>query len=185
MKALVTGGGFLGQAIAAMLLGRGDVVRIFSRQRHPEIEMLGAEGVQGDVRDLDALVRACMGREAVFHTAALSRGAWNAAALCAAVNVAGTQHVLEACKRRGVEKFLFAGAASPHRSFPQVVPNPFYGSARVPGFEFEWFLLHDATGRAVGSCPGGQVGVGLPPGVYFLQSLRHPKAGTERLVKLQ
>ena len=112
MKALVTGGGFLGQAIAAMLLGRGDVVRIFSRQRHPEIEMLGAEGVQGDVRDLDALVRACMGREAVFHTAALSRGAWNAAALCAAVNVAGTQHVLEACKRRGVEKFLFAGAAS-------------------------------------------------------------------------
>jgi len=112
MKALVTGGGFLGQAIAAMLLGRGDQVRVFSRQRHGAIERLGAEGVPGDIRDLDALVRACMGRDAVFHTAALSRSVWNDAALHTAVNVGGTRHVIEACKRRGVAKLLYAGAAS-------------------------------------------------------------------------
>jgi len=111
MKALVTGGGFLGQAIAALLLGRGDQVRIFSRERHTAIEKLGAEGVQGDIRDLDGLVKACMGRDAVFHTAALSRGVWNDAALYAAVNVAGTRHVIEACKRRGVAKLLYASAA--------------------------------------------------------------------------
>ena len=108
----MTGGGFLGQAIAMMLLGRGDQVRVFSRQRHAGIEKLGAEGVQGDIRDLDALVRACMGRDAVFHTAALARGVWNDAALYAAVNVLGTRHVIEACKRRGVPKLAYASAAS-------------------------------------------------------------------------
>lgn len=120
MKALVTGGGFLGRALAEMLLGRGDQVRLFSRRRHPEIEKLGAESAEGDVRDLDALVKACMGRDAAFHTAAL-RGAsllpvgvqgLAAHAAYEEVNVKGTRNLIEACKRRGVGRLVYAGAAS-------------------------------------------------------------------------
>ncbi|MCY3021743.1 MAG: NAD-dependent epimerase/dehydratase family protein [Planctomycetota bacterium] len=112
MKALVTGGGgFLGRAITEMLLGRGDHVRIFSRNRYPDVEKLGAEGVQGDLRDLDAVVKACMGIDVVFHTAALA-GIWGDLKLYTEVNVTGTQHVIVGCKRRGVGKLLYTSSPS-------------------------------------------------------------------------
>ena len=112
MKAHVTGGGgFLGRAITEILLGRGDHVRIFSRQRYPVIESLGAEGMQGDIRNLDDLTKACMGRDTVFHTAALP-GVWGDMALYTAVNVTGTRNVIEAAKRRGVGKLVFTSSPS-------------------------------------------------------------------------
>jgi len=112
MKALVTGGGgFLGRAITEMLLGRGDQVRIFSRQRYPGVERLGAEGVQGDLRDPDALLSACMGRDAVFHTAALP-GIWGDRSVYHAINVTGTENLIVACKRRGVGKLVYTSSPS-------------------------------------------------------------------------
>lgn len=114
MKALVTGGGgFLGRAIVEMLLNRGEQVRIFSRQRYPKVEAFGAEGVQGDLRSLDDLVKACRGMDAVFHTAALP-GIWGDMALYTAINVTGTQNVIEACRRCGVGRLI-------HTSSPSVV----------------------------------------------------------------
>ena len=112
MKALVTGGGgFLGRAITEMLLGRGDQVRIFSRKRYPLIEALGAEGAQGDIRNLDDVVKACMGMDAVFHTAALP-GIWGDIQLYTGINVMGTQHVIDGCKRRGVGRLIYTSSPS-------------------------------------------------------------------------
>lgn len=112
MKALVTGGGgFLGRAITEMLLGRGDHVRIFARNRYPTIEALGAEGMTGDIRNLDDLLKACMGRDVVFHTAALP-GIWGDAALYEGINVTGTQNLIIAAKRRGVGKLIYTSSPS-------------------------------------------------------------------------
>jgi 2-alkyl-3-oxoalkanoate reductase len=112
MRALVTGGGgFLGRAIVEMLLGRGEKVRIFSRQKYPEIERLGAEGQQGDLRNLDDMMKACMGIDVVFHTAALA-GIWGDINLYTSINVYGTHNVLEACRRRGVGKLIYTSSPS-------------------------------------------------------------------------
>jgi nucleoside-diphosphate-sugar epimerase len=112
MKALVTGGGgFLGRAIVEMLLGRGDSVRVLSRQRYPEIEALGAEGLQGDIRNPDDVLKACMGVDAVFHTAALP-GIWGDIKLYSDINIFGTHHVIEACKRRGVGRLIYTSSPS-------------------------------------------------------------------------
>ncbi|MEO0081843.1 MAG: CocE/NonD family hydrolase [candidate division WOR-3 bacterium] len=51
----------------------------------------------------------------------------------------------------------------------EVCPNPFVGSARVPGYEHDWFTLLDIAGREVGECRGDRVGAKLAPGVYFLK----------------
>src|SRR4051794_37471978 len=100
MKALVTGGGgFLGRAIVELLLNRGDQVRILSRKRYPVIEAFGADGVQGDVRNLDDVLKACMGMDAVFHTAALP-GIWGDIHEFVSINIEGTNNVISACKRR-------------------------------------------------------------------------------------
>lgn len=112
MKALVTGGGgFLGRAIVEMLLGRGDQVRILSRKRYPVIEALGAEGTQGDIRNLDDVLKACMGMDAVFHTAALP-GIWGDVREFVGINIDGTNNVLAACKRRGVGRMVYTSSPS-------------------------------------------------------------------------
>ena len=112
MKALVTGGGgFLGRAIVEMLLGRGNSVRILARHDYPVIRALGAEAIQGDIRNLDDAVKACMGMDAVFHTAALP-GIWGDINLYGSINILGTQNIIAACKRRGVPKLIFTSSPS-------------------------------------------------------------------------
>ena len=55
MHALVTGGGgFLGRYIVEALVARGDAVRSFSRRPYGELEALGVEQLQGDLRDAAA-----------------------------------------------------------------------------------------------------------------------------------
>ncbi|HLX63223.1 MAG TPA: NAD-dependent epimerase/dehydratase family protein [Planctomycetota bacterium] len=112
MKALVTGGGgFLGRAIVELLVSRGDRVRVLARNRYPDVEALGAECVQGDIRSEPDCVGACMGMDAVFHAAALP-GIWGDRKLFHAINVQGTRHIIDACKRRGVPKLIFTSSPS-------------------------------------------------------------------------
>lgn len=65
----------------------------------------------------------------------------------------------------------------------EVRPNPFRGSALMPGRERERVLVLDALGRRVADCCGERIGAGLRPGVYFVRSLTNPGASA-RIVKL-
>ena len=112
MKALVTGGGgFLGGAIVRQLLARGDAVRSFSRGDYPALRALGVETVRGDLADGDALASAVTGCDVVFHVAALANltGPYRA---FREVNVVGTRHVIEACRRAGVRRLVFTSSPS-------------------------------------------------------------------------
>lgn len=112
MHALVTGGGgFLGLYIVEQLAARGDCVRVFCRGRYGRLEELGVETVQGDVRDAQAVARACAGVEAVFHTAAIP-GIWGPWKHFHAVNTLGTGHVIQACRRQGVAKLIYTSSPS-------------------------------------------------------------------------
>ena len=132
MKILVTGGGgFLGRAIVRRLLGRGDAVRVFTRSPQPEWVASGVECVRGDVGDAAAVRDACVGREAVVHTAARA-GVWGPVREFHATNVIGTQHVLDACRAAGVGCLV-------HTSTPSVV---YTGGALAGVNESQPLLTH-------------------------------------------
>lgn len=112
MKALVTGGGgFLGSAIVRQLLARGDTVRSFSRGNYPELQHLGVETMRGDLGDSAAVNRAVAGVDVVFHTAA-KPPPWGSAHDYERANVAGTQHVLDACTQHGVRDLVYTSSPS-------------------------------------------------------------------------
>lgn len=112
MKVLVTGGGgFLGGAIVRRLVARGDSVRTLARGDYPALRELGVETRRGDIAkysDVDAAVRGC---EAVVHTAAKA-GAWGPYIEYFDANVAGTQNVINACKRHGIAKLVYTSTPS-------------------------------------------------------------------------
>jgi len=112
VNALVTGGaGFLGRYIVEKLMLRGDSVRVLGRSRYPELERLGVETVQADVRDEAAVVRACQNVDVVFHAAALP-AIWGRWEDFYSINVEGTRNVLTGCRVNGVPRLVYTSTPS-------------------------------------------------------------------------
>jgi nucleoside-diphosphate-sugar epimerase len=112
VHALVTGGGgFLGRAIIRQLAARGDRVRSLARGRYPFLNKLGVESVSGDIRDPDAVERACRDVDVVFHVAAVA-GIWGAWRTYHEINTLGTQNVVFACRHAGVPRLVYASSPS-------------------------------------------------------------------------
>jgi sterol-4alpha-carboxylate 3-dehydrogenase (decarboxylating) len=113
IKCLVTGGsGFLGQHIVNQLLETGKYeVTIF------DIRDLGNPKVKtivGDLRKPEDVDAACEGIEIVFHCATAAPSAEGALnkKLMVDVNVTGTQHIVDACMKKGVKKVVYTSSAS-------------------------------------------------------------------------
>jgi UDP-glucose 4-epimerase len=126
MRALVTGGaGFIGSAIASALVRRGDDVRVLDsfltgfRENVPD----GAELVEGDLRDDDALRRATLDVEVVFHQAAIRSVPKSIDDPFASngCNVTGTLHLLEAARVAGVRRLVYASSSSVYGDPPDPV----------------------------------------------------------------
>lgn len=110
MKALVTGGGgFLGSAIARMLLERGDEVVVLGRNHYPELEALGCLGQVADLGKGPPVLPDDL--DVVFHVAALA-GMWGPYERYYEVNVEGTRNILAAAKRAGVRRFVYTSSPS-------------------------------------------------------------------------
>lgn len=109
MRVFLTGGtGFLGGAVARLLVARGDTVRALVRDpaRAGAVRELGCELVEGDLSDEGALVAALRGSSALVHCAALyavgvpdsRRGE------LVDTNVCGTERMLGAALTAGIHK---------------------------------------------------------------------------------
>ncbi|MCB9421941.1 MAG: NAD-dependent epimerase/dehydratase family protein [Ardenticatenaceae bacterium] len=105
---LVTGGsGFLGQALVAALRRRGIPVISFDLAPHPDTAV---PSIVGDLRNPADVTQACQGVNTVFHTA--SHVGWTLAEnqLVHAVNVTGTQNLLQACQMTDVRQFIYTSS---------------------------------------------------------------------------
>jgi UDP-glucose 4-epimerase len=131
MKAFVTGGsGFLGRHIVKELLKGDQEAVLYDRVRSPyldggEFDSPSLRVVMGDILDLTALTRAMTGCQVVFHTAALADlDTTRTRPLdTMEINVMGTARCLEAARRCGVGRFLFASTvytSGHHGSFYRV-----------------------------------------------------------------
>ncbi len=112
MKVLVTGGGgFLGSALTAKLIGRGYQVSVLNRRRYPEVEKLGAVSIVADLSDSAKVSEACGGMDAVFHTGARA-GFWGSYNDYYSSNVLGTKNVIDGCLKYGVKKLIYTSSPS-------------------------------------------------------------------------
>jgi len=112
MRAVVTGGGgFLGSRIVAMLLDEACSVSSFSRHEYPQLMAWGGRCYTGDLADARAVHTAMADTDVVFHVA-VKVSVWGGYAEYYAANVAGTRHVIEACRRHGVKKLVYTSTLS-------------------------------------------------------------------------
>lgn len=112
MKVLVTGGsGAVGSFVVEELLAHG-ISPVIVDQRPPAQADSRARFVQCDLTDLEATVAALHDADAVFHLAAIPNPEHDPWERVLAVNVATTFNVLEAVRRNGIPRIVYAGSDS-------------------------------------------------------------------------
>ena len=127
---LVTGGaGFIGSNLCEAILDMGYRVRCLDNLSTGKKENIDDmisrrhyEFINGDVRDLDTCIRACVGVDFVLHQAA-----WGSVPrsiemplFYANNNMIGTVNMLEASTKCGVKKFVYASSSSVYGDEPNL-----------------------------------------------------------------
>ena len=105
------GGGFVGSAVARALRARGDEVVSLARGDYPALRELGIQTVRGDLGEPREVLAAAEGCDLVFHVAAKA-GIWGPAADFERSNVAGTENVLNACRKLTIRRLVFTSTPS-------------------------------------------------------------------------
>jgi 2-alkyl-3-oxoalkanoate reductase len=107
VKVLVTGAtSLIGRYTVDALVRDGHDVTTFQRSEAP-----GRRTIRGTITDLDAVERACLGRDAVIHLAAKVgvTGAWRE---YQHTNVRGTVLLIDVARRAGVQRFVHVSSPS-------------------------------------------------------------------------
>ena len=163
---LVTGGaGFIGSHIAEALVRRGDKVRVLDNLSTGKRENLAAclreiEFIEGDLNDQPLVDRALRGVELVFHQAALPSVPLS---LLRPLDthrdcVTATVHLLDAARRAGVRRVVYAASSSAYGDQPFVslretdLPQPLspYAAAKLAGEYYCQAFFHSFGLETVG-----------------------------------
>lgn len=125
---LVTGGaGFIGSNLCEAITDMGYQVRCLdnlSTGKQENVDLfMDRENytfIKGDIRDLDTCIKACEGVDFV-----LNQAAWGSVPrsiemplLYEEINIRGTLNMMEAARRQGVKKFVFASSSSVYGDHP-------------------------------------------------------------------
>lgn len=129
---LVTGGaGFIGSNLCEAILNMGYEVRCMddlSTGKRRNVEMFldhpNYTFIKGDIKDMEACLKATKGVDYVLHQAA-----WGSVPrsiempmFYAQNNIMGTMNMLEACRKNGVKRFVYASSSSVYGDEP-VLPK--------------------------------------------------------------
>jgi nucleoside-diphosphate-sugar epimerase len=138
MRCLVTGGsGFFGHLLVERLLARGDEVRSFDLNLAAD-EFADVEFQQGDIRDIDAVSRACERIDIVYHNVAQQPLSKDTERM-KTVNLGGTRNLLSSALACGVAKIVFTSSSAvfgipaelPIRRSTVTTPCEPYGRTKV------------------------------------------------------
>lgn len=109
--AVTGGGGFIGKALVRAMVQQDCQVVVIGRHPYPDLQAMGVECRQGDIRDRRFLETAFAGCRTVFHVAAKA-GIWGSRDEYFAINTGGTQNVLAACRTNGVRHLVYTSTPS-------------------------------------------------------------------------
>ena len=145
------------------------------RRRAADLEVVGVELVEGDLRDTTALDRAVDGIERVYHIAAMYRQAGLGDEVYRAVNATAVKEIIEAAVRGGVRRVVHCSTVGVHGDVEHppaaedapLKPGDVYQVTKLEGEE----LARDAAARL-----GIEVTIARPTGIYG--------PGDRRLLKL-
>lgn len=117
MILIVGGTGALGSATTEKLLAQREAVRVMTRTpaKAEALQALGAEVIQGDLRDQDSLIQACQGVDTVLASAHSVMGKGSEASKY--IDDQGHCWFIDAAKAAGVNHFVYVsalGAAPDH-----------------------------------------------------------------------
>ena len=111
IKVIVTGAcGFVGRHAADAVADRGDTVvalDIVGESWRDDVPV-----VHVDLRDADAVREACAGANAIIHSASVVHTAQHGRSFLRAVNVGGTQNVIDACRAHDIRRLVYVSSAS-------------------------------------------------------------------------
>jgi nucleoside-diphosphate-sugar epimerase len=135
VRVLVTGGaGFIGSNLVRACLAEGESVRVLddlSTGRRENLAEISAdvEWLEGTITDPEVVARATAGCEVVYHQAALPSVPRSVEDPVGshAVNATGTLNVLEASRRAGVRRVVYAASSSAYgdsEALPKVEDMP-------------------------------------------------------------
>jgi len=126
---VVGGAGYIGSVLVRELLGRGYRVRVLDRLLYGDESLAEVydredfELIQGDFRNVEAVVRAVQGMGSIIHL-----GAVVGDPACALdeeftfeVNLAATRMIAEAGKGYGIRRFIFASSCSVYGASDEIV----------------------------------------------------------------
>jgi UDP-glucose 4-epimerase len=130
-RVLVTGGaGFIGSHLVERLLGDGHAVRVLdnfstgSRANLPFAAryVTSLEVLEGDIRDAATVARAVSGIDVIYHQAAMRSVPRSVEDPLGANehNVTGTLNVLDAARRLGVRRVVYASSSSVYGDRPDL-----------------------------------------------------------------
>jgi len=125
-KALVTGAsGFVGSAVARLLVERGFSVRALVRSSSPQHHLAGVdiEFVRGDLRDAESVRQAMTDVRWVFHVAADYRLWARNPAEIVENNVLSTRIVMEEAQRAEVERIVYTSSVATLKTRPAGDPS--------------------------------------------------------------
>ena len=118
---LVTGAsGFVGSAVVRHLIKAGHQVRALVRSTSSRINLadLRVQIVEGDLRDVESLIRAMTGIRFVFHVAADYRLWAPNPQDIVRTNVEGTRNLMTAALRAGVERIVYTSSVATLKTRP-------------------------------------------------------------------
>jgi dihydroflavonol-4-reductase len=126
MTALVTGAtGFVGSAVARLLLDRGENVRVLARPGSDRRNLAGLEleVAEGDLGDPASLARALRGCRALYHIAADYRLWVPKPEEIYQANVEGTRRLMELAGEAGVERIVYTSSVATLGILPGGTPG--------------------------------------------------------------
>ena len=130
-KFFITGGsGFIGGALVRRLVAGGAKVRVLDNlirgnQRQLESVIDKIELVRGDVRDLNTVIKASEGCDALLHLAYLNGTEffYSKPELVLEIAVKGTMNALDAAIKNGIKDFVYCSSSEVYQTPPQI-PSP-------------------------------------------------------------
>jgi len=134
MRIVVTGGrGFLGKALVDALAAEGHELVALDNGFRGTGDPAGAELIEADVRNADAVRRAVRGADVVAHLAAIqgTGNFYEMPDVVLDVNLRGVLNVAEACAAEGVRRLFFSSSSECY-GLPEMFPTPEDEPLRVP-----------------------------------------------------